>query len=136
MEEQQQEVLSLETLNKKLDLVLSKLDARISPVEESVTDMAAKIAVLEEGVSKVVGDAKQAIEEELAAFEATRRRAWIGKYHPIISSLRVQGQLKQPVRRRKGWSACAITIRSGNVGKKKAVVPYRLRAKRYCELEA
>ena len=72
MEEQQQEVLSLETLNKKLDLVLSKLDARISPVEESVTDMAAKIAVLEEGVSKVVDDAKQAVEEKMAAFEAGR----------------------------------------------------------------
>ncbi len=74
MEEQQQEALSLETLNKKLDLLLSKFDARISPVEKSVTELTAKIAVLEESVSKVVGDAKQTVEEELAAFEAGLRR--------------------------------------------------------------
>ena len=72
MEEQQQEALSLD---QKMDLMLKELRAlngRVNPLEESVTDMTTRIVVLEESVSKVVGDAKQVVEEELAAFEAGR----------------------------------------------------------------
>ena len=72
MEEQQSEVLSLD---QKMDLMLSKFDAlerRVSPVEKSVTDLNTQMAVLEESVSKVVGDAKQVVDEGLAAFEEGR----------------------------------------------------------------
>ncbi len=76
MEGQQFESLSVDQklnymfveFNKKFDA----LTGRVSPVETSVTDLTTKIAVLEERVSKVVGDAKQAIEEGVAAFEAGR----------------------------------------------------------------